>query len=146
MDRVALEMQALAASGVGLQGYIRFDKPKGNRIAPLLEVGDLMPITTNSLQQFAVQEANELKAAEARIEQEIQQTAEIIAALIARRDSARLSHQRLLNYTPALGSDYQCPRCWVHHEARSVLTPVPGTDNEGFRCDVCGFHLGISGL
>jgi hypothetical protein len=103
-----------------------------------------MSATTDRLQQFAVQEANELKAAEARIEQEIRDIEEIIAGLVARRDSARLSHQRLLNYTPALGSDYQCPRCWVDHEVRSVLTPVPGTDTEDcFRCGVCGFQIGV---
>ena len=105
-----------------------------------------MSATANRLQQFAEQEANELKAAEARIEQEIRDIEEMIAALIARRNSARLSHQRLLNYTPTLGSDYQCPRCWVDHEVRSVLTPVLGTDSEDFRCDVCGFHIGISRL
>ncbi len=105
-----------------------------------------MSATAKCLQQFAEQEANELKAAEARIEQEIRDIEEIIAELIARRDSGRLSHQRLLNYTPTLGSDYQCPRCWGQREVRSVLTPAPGADSEDVQCDVCGFHIAISGL
>ena len=77
-----------------------------------------MSATANRLQQFAEKQANELKAAEARIEKEIRDIKDMIAALIARRDLARLSHQRLLTYTPTVGvSDYHCPRCWVDHES-----------------------------
>ena len=100
-----------------------------------------MSAIANSLQQFAVQEANELKAAEARIEQEIREIEEMIAELSARRDSARLTRQRVLSYSPGPGPDYLCPRCWGHQEARSALAH----DEDFFRCPVCGFQIGNAG-
>jgi hypothetical protein len=48
--------------------------------------------------------------------------------------------ERLLNYQPCIGRDFQCPRCWVRDEIRSPLIPVTGTDPSQFdtlRCRAC---------
>jgi hypothetical protein len=100
-----------------------------------------MSAIASSLRQFAVHEADELKAAEARIEHEIQDIEGIIAVLNGRRESARLGQQRLLDYNPGPGPDYLCPRCWGHDGARSDLARNEG----GFRCPVCGFKIGSAG-
>ena len=82
------------------------------------------------LEQLAIDEADSLKRYEARIEEELLELEEQKATLIARRDAVRLGPQRLLNFEPALGADFQCPRCWIDNEIRSTLSPIPGDDNK----------------
>jgi predicted RNA-binding Zn-ribbon protein involved in translation (DUF1610 family) len=97
------------------------------------------------LAQLAIDEADSLKQYEARIEEELLELEEQKATLIARRDAVRLGPQRLLNFKSALGTDFQCPRCWIHNEIRSTLSPIPGTDDKDlFRCPTCGLHVEIS--
>jgi hypothetical protein len=53
------------------------------------------------------------------------------AKMAAQLRSANLSYQRLANFQVKIGADYQCPACWIEHEARSALRPIgSGTDTE----------------
>src|SRR5687768_1343773 len=57
----------------------------------------------------------------------------------AKLHAANRSRQRLLGFQHRIGRDYQCPRCWIQNEARSALSPIPGTDEHDImRCHACG--------
>lgn len=48
--------------------------------------------------------------------------------------------ERLLNYQPCIGRDFQCPRCWIRDEVRSSLFPIMGADPSQYdtmRCRTC---------
>lgn len=46
---------------------------------------------------------------------------------------------RLLGYRPKINRDFQCPACWIEHERRSNLDPIPtNTRDDALECDVCG--------
>lgn len=50
--------------------------------------------------------------------------------------------RRAIDFRPLIGTDYQCPRCWVDHEKQSILLPILGqTRNDLFHCDECDFDL-----
>jgi hypothetical protein len=100
-----------------------------------------MSAIASRLQQFAVQEAEDLKAAEARIEQEIGEIEEIVAGLKARREVARVSRRRLLDYSAGPGPGHLCPRCWGHQDAKTALAEDAGA----LRCPVCGFRIAAAG-
>ena len=52
---------------------------------------------------------------------------------------AKLARQRLLDFRAQIGSDFQCPRCWVQSEERSTLEALPTTDGEEILiCRTCG--------
>lgn len=58
---------------------------------------------------------------------------------------AHLSRKRLLDLQVRLGTNFQCPRCWIEREARTALTPIPGTDSDDIlRCHSCGVDYVIS--
>lgn len=60
--------------------------------------------------------------------------AELSAQLSLARDARKL----LTRYEAKLGSEYQCPLCWVGRGSRSPLTPIPQTTNgDLFRCGLC---------
>jgi hypothetical protein len=49
---------------------------------------------------------------------------------------------RLINYLPRVGPDFQCPRCWIQHEKRSALLTVrTDIDDDVFRCGACHLEL-----
>src|ERR1700730_10131209 len=59
-------------------------------------------------------------------------------------DAAHLAHDRLANFQIKLGTDYQCPRCWIEHETRAALTPLPGIAREDvFHCRDCQFEFSV---
>jgi hypothetical protein len=51
-------------------------------------------------------------------------------------DTARKAIQRANDFNNRIGSDFQCPRCWIYHKGTTALTLVPGT-NDIFVCGVC---------
>ena len=56
----------------------------------------------------------------------------------AKLKAAHLAPQRALNFKPMLGPDYQCPACWIDHDARSTLFSVPATATDDImRCPTC---------
>lgn len=64
------------------------------------------------------------------------------AEIQAERKNRSLAAQRALDFRPQVGSDFQCPRCWVDHERRARLLPVGGgpQTEDYFRCRVCSFE------
>lgn len=53
--------------------------------------------------------------------------------------SMDLARDRLATFQVQIGGQYQCPNCWVRHEAQSALTPIPSeTKDDYFRCEKCG--------
>jgi hypothetical protein len=59
-------------------------------------------------------------------------------AIEAERREINSAAQRLLNYQPRIGAEYQCPGCWIDHGKQAPLSGVPGTDQHNIlRCDAC---------
>jgi hypothetical protein len=56
----------------------------------------------------------------------------------AAADLASRAAERTAHFVPMLGSNFQCPRCWVCDENRSPLMPIPV---DLFRCNVCGLEI-----
>jgi hypothetical protein len=95
--------------------------------------------TERELRQAAREIAAQAQAAVTRLEQETLDLKTRLAEKEAERDAARLAPKRLANYPVRLGTDYQCPRCWIEHEKRSPLRPIPSGDkNDILRCGICG--------
>jgi hypothetical protein len=60
----------------------------------------------------------------------------------AQRRSIPSGLQRVLSYQPHIGQGFQCPRCWIEHERRSVLQQVATSiDDDVFRCSTCQLDL-----
>ena len=99
----------------------------------------------SEIEQVAIDIARQLEARGARAEHELLEIKAKEAQLLRQCDAARNAQNRRLNFQIKLGSDYQCPRCWIMHETRSSLHPVhaehPRVDI--LRCDACRFDLGI---
>lgn len=53
---------------------------------------------------------------------------------------ASLAPKRLLKFQPKIGTEYQCPRCWISDERRSSLRPIPAIDDtdDTMVCRACG--------
>lgn len=69
-----------------------------------------------------------------------------IAEIKAQLEAARVAQKRLLNYQPSIGTDFQCPRCWVVNEIRADVRPIPSqTSDDIMRCGTCGADIVIPG-
>ena len=78
------------------------------------------------------------------LEREGQEIETRLRQINAQQQVARGLSERLLNFQPMRGSDYQCPRCWVEYEKRSAMRPVTSnTDDDFFECPVCGFEVEV---
>jgi hypothetical protein len=55
---------------------------------------------------------------------------------------ASLAYNRAIGFQAKVHDKFQCPRCWVAEEMRSVLTPNGG-GNEFFQCDTCELKVSI---
>ncbi len=95
------------------------------------------------IKQIAARLAVSLHQRAAQLQTDLAEIEAQKAALQTQLDVARLSEQRLMNFEPQIGGDFQCPRCWIEHEKRSVLSPIGGgTAHEDFwRCHTCGFEM-----
>ncbi len=95
------------------------------------------------IRQVAQDLARNAQSHLSEIEREIAEIEERKTALMAQREFSRGAEERLFRFQPQIGGDFQCPRCWVDHEKRSVLTPIGGgTQREDFwRCHTCGFEM-----
>jgi len=58
-------------------------------------------------------------------------------------DMANLTHKRLANYQVLIGTEYQCPYCWIDSGTQSSLRPTRrGADNEDvFACNAMGHEI-----
>ena len=92
------------------------------------------------LKKIATELSRHAQARIAQIEREITEANERQTHLTAQRNAARSAAERSLNFQPTIGFDYQCPRCWIDHETRSPLSPVPSQKSREdlFRCGECG--------
>jgi hypothetical protein len=73
------------------------------------------------------------------LEQELREVEERKAELERQLRATRGSPNRLANYQPRIGQDFQCPRCWIENEFRVRLSTVPGTDEiDIMHCHNCG--------
>ena len=64
------------------------------------------------------------------------------AEIATEREDISDAAQRALDFRPAIGADYQCPRCWVDHRKQSILQPIASqTGNDLFRCEDCHLDL-----
>ena len=60
----------------------------------------------------------------------------------AKLDAAHRAVKRSIDFKVRIGSDFQCPGCWVRDKVRSTLTPIPGTKHADImRCHTCGLDL-----
>jgi DNA-directed RNA polymerase subunit M/transcription elongation factor TFIIS len=61
--------------------------------------------------------------------------------LDAQLHTAKFAHERLHDFVPMRGNDFQCPRCWIEHETLSVLRPTSrGAGNTHiFECKTCEY-------
>jgi len=96
-----------------------------------------MPIT-DVLRAHADATADRLKAKQSRLQIQLLELESRKADLEAQMRSADKAPERVLSFTPQIDGEYQCPRCWVEHELRSRLKPIPGDTAPGvFRCQAC---------
>lgn len=98
----------------------------------------------NELQQQALVLANEKQRTVLDLEKKKADMEMKLHQIEAQLDMARLSHKRFPDYRPEIGTDYQCPRCWINNERRSTLVPIPSdNDTDTLRCRNCGidFHI-----
>ena len=88
--------------------------------------------------QYAKDLAADLKKGAANAEAELREIDRRRLAAESRLKLARLTDKRFLKFQPQIGTEYQCPRCWIVDERASALRPISGTDTEDrFRCPVC---------
>jgi hypothetical protein len=87
----------------------------------------------------AANTAQNLEDGVAVLEAELAAIEQRVAEINAEIRQARLARQRLLDFRPQVGSEYQCPRCWVQGDSRATLEASPNTTGEEiFACRTCG--------
>ena len=70
---------------------------------------------------------------------EIQRRAEQIELKFQSADVERLD-----DYQPKLGFQYQCPECFIKNETQSTFGCVPGTNtHDVFKCPTCSVEISI---
>jgi hypothetical protein len=90
------------------------------------------------LLQHAADMAKSLEGGTAALQAELRALERRKIEIDAELEAAKLARQRLLEYRPRLGPDFQCPHCWVESETRSTLVPLDGaTDDDVLRCNTC---------
>jgi len=72
-------------------------------------------------------------------QKEIDETKRRLDELTAKLKAAQEAPARLDGFDVQIGSDYQCPHCWMKDGIKSTLRPVgnPDGDADRFRCNAC---------
>jgi len=101
-----------------------------------MDIAASIRYAANEIAQAAQHRATTLKREIVGLEEQL---AEKNAAL----QSSHEAHDRLLNFHPQVGSDYQCPRCWIEEDLRAILRAVAADANDTDRlaCERCGHQL-----
>jgi len=100
--------------------------------------------TVREIKAVATELASHLKTRYASLQRELAQIEAQRAAIEQQLKTAGLAAQRLHRFQPQIGEDFQCPRCWIERERRSILTPVStgrAQREDFFRCGDCGFEF-----
>jgi hypothetical protein len=93
--------------------------------------------------QYAV---SNLKNRARALESQLQEIKKLKLEIEAECQAASLAPKRLLKFQPKIGTEYQCPRCWIEHERRSSLRPVAsGGRDDLMRCNTCPAEYAIPG-
>ncbi len=93
--------------------------------------------------QYAV---SDLKNRARVLEPQLQELEKLKLEVEAQCRAARLAPKRLLEYRFQIGTDYQCPRCWIYYERQSALHPADPSDGERtiMRCQTCAAEFVLS--
>ena len=70
--------------------------------------------------QYAV---SDLKNRARVLEPQLEEIEKLKLEIEAECQAGRLAPKRLLQYEFKIGTEYQCPRCWIYYERRSALHP-----------------------
>lgn len=94
------------------------------------------------IKQLAIEIANDIQERALSGKRELAEIKIRQAQIEAQLESAQLCRNRLSSFSPEIGRDLQCPRCWVVNETRTALTPIPGDHAvDRFKCSVCHLDL-----
>jgi DNA-directed RNA polymerase subunit M/transcription elongation factor TFIIS len=79
------------------------------------------------------------------LQQELVQVEARKRELEARFHTAKFAQERLQQFVPTRGSEFQCPRCWIEHETLSALRPTRrGSGNTDiFECNRCKYEFAL---
>jgi hypothetical protein len=88
--------------------------------------------TKDQFMQIAAEIVDELQTRARALQPELENIEARKREIEALFHAANLSLKRLSSFQPEIDGNLQCPRCWVHHESRTSILPVPGTDTEDF--------------
>ncbi len=93
--------------------------------------------------QYAV---SDLKNRARVLEPQLQEIDKLKLEVEAQCQAARLAPKRLLEYNFQIGTEYQCPRCWIYYERQSALHPADPANPERtiMRCQTCAAEFVIS--
>ena len=92
--------------------------------------------------QYAV---SNLKNRARALEPQLQEIEKLKLEIEAECHAARLAPKRLLDYKFKIGTEYQCPRCWINDERQSALRPAnsASVDRNLMRCQTCAAEFAI---
>jgi DNA-directed RNA polymerase subunit M/transcription elongation factor TFIIS len=99
----------------------------------------------DKLYETAVRLAKYAQSSAAALEEELLQLEMRKREVEAQLDAANLAHQRLADFFPIRGADFQCPRCWIDHGTVSNLqmTAKNTSSTENYRCGTCHFEFSL---
>ena len=107
-------------------------------------LGEIPMSVVSQLMKRAAEIVQHLQAGVPSLQRELQQLEARRLDIETKLNASNLSQQRLANFQPEIGGQFQCPVCWVQDETRSALRPVSGTDTEDiFECRKCHFELSV---
>ena len=97
------------------------------------------------LKQIAIRIANHIEGNALELKRELLQVQLREKELQTTIHAASAASERSRNFVPLLGSDYQCPACWVDRERKSGLSPVDSPENNDiFVCRTCGLEFSFT--
>lgn len=103
-----------------------------------------MTNANTELRQIAIQIANDLEGRNLHLHKEIKDAELKVAELKLTLEASSMARQRSRDFSPALGSDFQRPECWVRSGIKSMLIPRNSPDeNDLFACKTCGADFSL---
>ena len=69
-----------------------------------------------------------------RCQREVSEAQKRLDDLAAKLKLAKAAVDRRDDFQPLIGSNYQCPYCWINDGTRASLTLIP---DDMFRCEEC---------
>ena len=113
---------------------------------PRRDAERLMVSISNELLNVATRIAQNAQLRLAALDQEEAGLDARKAEIGAERKEISVAAQRAVGFRPQVGTEFQCPRCWVDYERRARLLPVGGGTKaeDYFRCRTCGFEYAVT--